>query len=52
MVAEYLKGLDLYKCEIDGFVISEPFWHKCEHYKKDNFSGGFFKLLSDKFSYK
>lgn len=35
MVCDYLKGIDYYKCEIDGHHIEEPFWEKCEKYQKD-----------------
>ena len=37
MVAEYLKGLDLYKCDIDGHIVEDPFWDKCEKYQRDTF---------------
>lgn len=50
MVANYVKGLDLYKCDKTNLVINEPFWEgrKCEAYKKDSFGiGGFLKWISD-----
>ena len=48
MVAEYVKGLDLYKCRLDSHVIQQPFFEKCERYEKDNFGvGGIRKWLGD-----
>ena len=40
LVAQYVKGIDLYKCEKTGEVIHEPFFEKCEDYKKDSFRTG------------
>lgn len=34
LVAQYVKGIDVYKCMIDGGVIAQPFWDKCEKYKR------------------
>lgn len=40
LVAQYVKGIELYKCEKTGEVIHEPFFEKCEDYKKDSFRAG------------
>ena len=50
MVAQYVKGLDMYKCDIDDDVILDPFWEgrDCAWYKKDSFGcGGIRKWLDD-----
>lgn len=31
----YLKGLEYYRCVKDGHHIEEPFWEKCDKYKRD-----------------
>lgn len=31
----YLKGLEYYRCVIDGHHIEEPFWEKCDKYRRD-----------------
>jgi hypothetical protein len=50
MVAQYVKGLDLYKCDKTNMVIKEPFWEgrNCEAYKKNSFGvGGIRKWIGD-----
>ncbi len=37
LVAEYVKDLDMYKCDKKGKSIREPFWTRCELYRRDNF---------------
>ena len=50
LVAQYFKGIDLYKCEVDRRIIFEPFWEKCDRYEKDDFNvSGFGKWFSDCF---
>ena len=34
LVAQYVKGIDLYRCSLKGDIIVEPFWEKCERYKR------------------
>lgn len=48
MVSQYMKGIDIYSCELTNRIISQPFWGKCEKYEKDNYCiGGFHKWFSD-----
>ena len=51
MVAQYVKGIDLYKCDKNNNMISDPFWdgRDCECYKKNSFGySGFRKWLDDR----
>ena len=34
-ITAYLKGFDFHKCVLDGHHIEEPFFEKCEKFKKD-----------------
>ena len=48
MVSQYIKGVDIYSCDIDKRIISEPFWEKCERYERSDYNnGGLLKWISD-----
>jgi len=34
LVSLYFYDVDLYQCVLDGHKIDDPFWDKCEHYRK------------------
>lgn len=47
LVAQYVKGADIYKCDLSGYV-TEPRGRACEKYKKNSFGfGGVRKWLYD-----
>lgn len=31
----YLKGTEFNRCVLDGHHIEEPFWEKCDKYRRD-----------------
>lgn len=33
-LSAYLKGVDYHQCVLDGHHIEEPFWEKCDKFKK------------------
>jgi hypothetical protein len=48
MVSQYIKGVDIYSCDIDKRIIAEPFWEKCEKYERSDYNnGGLLKWISD-----
>lgn len=48
MVSQYMRGIDIYSCDLNKRIIAEPFWEKCEKYEKDNYNlGGIHKWIGD-----
>ena len=46
MVADYIKDIDMYRCNLQGKAISNPYLHKCKsHQKECNKRGNLAKLL-------
>ena len=46
----YMKGIDFYKCVLDGHHINDPYTEKCEKYsqdfeKKDRYSSFLYQVV-------